>query len=199
MLRVRVRSDDREVLCWALVDSGSNTTFIKRSVADELKLKGPDHVFAVNTLGGTTSHDEMCVDFMLLSEDRTKSVQVEGAFTIPSLQIRARYDGTTHTKWKHLSDLHFPAVDDEIHILIGTDCTEMFWAENERRAGRKEPYARETLLGWILLGPTEERRTFSANAATIEPLQATYERMLMADFEDIKCKDPVMSIDDKRA
>ena len=57
VLRVCVRSDDREVLCWALVDSGSNTTFIKRSVADELKLKGPDHVFAVNTLGGTTSHD----------------------------------------------------------------------------------------------------------------------------------------------
>ena len=90
VLRVCVRSDDREVICWALVDSGSNTTFIKRSVADELKLKGPDHVFAVNALGGTTSHDEMCVDFMLLSEDRTKSVQVEGAFTIPSLQIQAR-------------------------------------------------------------------------------------------------------------
>ena len=90
-------------------------------------------------------------------------------------------------------------MDDEIHILIGTDCTEMFWAENERRAGRKEPYARETLLGWILLGPTEERRAFSANATTIEPLQATYERMLMADFEDIKCKDPLLSVDDKRA
>ena len=199
VLRVRVRSDGKEVLCWALVDSGSNTTFIRRSVADELGLKGPDHIFSVNTLGGTASHDEMCVDFSLVSEDGLKTVQVEGAFTIPSLQIRARYDGTTHTKWKHLADLDFPMVDEEIDVLIGTDCTDMFWTENERRAGRKEPYARETLLGWILLGPTEERRALSANAASVEPMQAAYDRMLMADFEDVKCKEPVMSVDDKRA
>ena len=199
VLCVHVRSHDKEVKCWALVDSGSNTTFIRRSVADGLGLKGPEHIFSVNTLGGTASHDEMCVDFLLTSEDGSKSVHVEGAFTIPSLQIRARYDGTTHTKWEHLADLEFPAVDEEIDILIGTDCTDMFWTENERRAGRKEPYARETLLGWILLGPTDERRALSANAASAEPMQAVYDRMLMADFEDVKCKEPVMSVDDKLA
>ena len=199
VLRVRVQSDGKEVTCWALVDSGSNTTFITRTVADKLRLKGPEHIFSVNTLGGATSHDEMCVDFLLLSADGSTSVHVEGAFTIPSLRIRAQYDGTTHKNWKHLADLDFPYVNEEIDILIGTDCTEMFWTENERRAGRKEPFARETLLGWILLGPTEEHRTFSANAATIEPIQAVYDRMLMADFEDVKCKDPAMSIDDKRA
>ena len=141
----------------------------------------------------------MCVDFLLVSEDGSRSMQVEGAFTIPSLQIRARYDGTTHTKWEHLADLDFPMVNEEIDIVIGTDCTEMFWTENERRAGRKEPYARETLLGWILLGPTEDRWTFSANAASIEPIQAAFDKMLMADFDDVKCKEPVMSVDDKRA
>ena len=137
VLRVRVQSDGKELTCWALVDSGSNTTFITRSVADKLELKGPEHIFSVNTLGGATSHDEMCVDFLLLSEDGSKSVQVEGAFTIPSLQIRARYDGTTHTNWEHLADLDFPKVNEEIDILIGTDCTEMFWTENERRCWSK--------------------------------------------------------------
>ena len=32
-----------------------------------------------------------------------------------------------------------------------------------------------------------------------EPLEAVYDKMLMADFEDVKWKDPVMSVDDKRA
>ena len=199
VLRVRAQSDGKEVVCWALVDSGSNTTFIKRNVADKLGLRGPEHIYSVNTIGGPSTHDEMCVDFDLASEDGSKAIQVVGAFTIPSLNIRAKYDGTAHSKWEHLADLDFPKVNEEIDIVIGTDCTEMFWAENERRAGRKDPYARETLLGWILLGPTDERWTFSANAATIEPLQAAYDRMLMADFEDVKCKDPVMSVDDKRA
>ena len=102
---MRAQNDGKEVFCWALVDSGSNTTFIKRSVADKLGLKGPEHIYSVNTLGGPSSHDEMCVDFDLASEDGSKNEQVVGAFTIPSLQIRAKYDGTTHTKWEHLSDL----------------------------------------------------------------------------------------------
>ena len=67
-------------MCWALVDSGSNTTFIKRSAADKLGMKGPDHIFSVNTVGGTKSHDEMCVDFKLASEDGSQSVHVQGAF-----------------------------------------------------------------------------------------------------------------------
>ena len=199
VLRVRVQSNGKEALCWALVDSGSNTTFIKRSVADELNLTGPDHIFSVNTLGGTTSHDEKCVDFVLVSEDGTESVHVEGAFTIPSLQIQARHDGTTHTAFKHLADLHFPAVNTEIDIVIGTDCTQMFWTHDERHGGVKEPIARKTKLGWILLGPTEQRRSISVNAACVEPLQAAYDKMLMADFEDIKLTQPAMSVDDRRA
>ena len=199
VLRVRVRNEGEEVLCWALVDSGSNTTFIKRSIADKLGIKGPDHVFSVNTLGGVVSHDEMCVDFMLASEDGIETVHVEGAFTLPSLGIRAKYDGTTHANWAHLAGLDFPAVDADIDVVIGTDCTEMFWSDEERRGGRKEPMARKTLLGWVLLGPTEQKRTFTANAASVDPIQLAYDKMLMADFEDVKCNEPFMSVDDKRA
>ena len=199
VLRVRVQNEGREIFCWALVDSGSNTTFIKRSIADKLGINGPDHVFSVNTLGGAVSHDEMCVDFILASEDGTETVHVEGAFTLPSLGIKAKYDGTTHANWKHLADLNFPAVEADVEIIIGTDCTEMFWSDEERRGGRKEPMARKTILGWILLGPTEHTRTISANAAAIEPIDIAYDKMLMADFEDVKHHEPVMSVDDKRA
>ena len=199
VLRVHVENEDKEVSCWALVDSGSNTTFIKRSVADKLGIQGPEHIYSVNTLFGTTHHDEMCVDFVLSSDDKTKSVHVQGAFTVPSLNVRARYDGTAHTNFKHLNDLIFPAVDTDVEIIIGTDCTEMFWTMSERRGGLREPIARETQLGWILLGPTEQRRDVCANATSVEPIEAVYDKMLMADFEDVKIKEPVMSVDDKRA
>ena len=65
-----------EKLCVGRFDSGSNTIFIKRDVADELGIKGPEHIFSVNTLGGSASHDEMCVDFLLATEDGSKSVDV---------------------------------------------------------------------------------------------------------------------------
>ena len=75
----------------------------------------------------------------------------------------------------------------------------MFWSLSERHGGLKEPIARETRLGWILFGSTEKRRDISANTASVEFLETVYDKMLMAGFEDVKVKEPVMSVYDKRA
>ena len=154
IFRVCVRHEESEVLCWALLDTGSNTTFIKRSLADAIDLDGPDHNYSLTTVAGTSNYDEMIVNFQLVSEDGENSVNVEQALTIPSIQVRAKYDGTAHKKFEHLADLDFPAVDTEVGVVIGTDCPEMFWCFGERHGGRKEPMARKTKLGWILLGTT---------------------------------------------
>ena len=154
IFRVCVQHEESEMLCWALLDTGSNTTFIKRSVADALDLTGPDHNFSLTTVAGTSIYDEMIVNFKLVSEDGENSVDVHGALTIPSVQVRAKYDGKSHKKYKHLEDLDFPAVDTEVDIVIGADCPEMFWCFDERHGGPKEAIARKTRLGWILLGPT---------------------------------------------
>ena len=154
VIRVGVQAEEGEVLCWVLLDTGSNTTFIKRSVADDLGLTGPDEGFSLTTLAGASHYDEMRVDVMLVSEDGVNSVDLRGALTMPSIQVRAQHDGTSHKKYKHLADLDFPEVDTEVDIIIGTDCPEMFWSLDERRGGRNEAIARKTILGWILLGPT---------------------------------------------
>ena len=154
IFRVCVQHEESEMLCWALLDTGSNTTFITRSVADVLDLDGSDHNYSLTTVAGTSNYDEMIVNFKLVSEDGKNSVNVEQALTIPSIQVRAKYDGTAHKKFEHLADLDFPAVDTEVDVVIGTDCPEMFWCFGERHGERKEPMARKTKLGWILLGTT---------------------------------------------
>ena len=75
----------------------------------------------------------------------------------------------------------------------------MFWTHGERHGDLKEPIARKTKLGWILLGPTTQGRTVCANATSVEPIEVVYDKMLMADFEDAKVEGPAMSVDDKRA
>ena len=149
-----MQAEEGEVLCWALLDTGSNTRFIKRSVADDLGLTGPDEGFSLMTLAGASHYDEMRVDVVLVSEDGKNSVDLKGALTIPSINVRAQHDGKSHKKYEHLADLDFPAVNTEVDIVIGTDCPEMFWSYGERHGGLKEAIARKTKLGWILLGPT---------------------------------------------
>ena len=75
----------------------------------------------------------------------------------------------------------------------------MFWSLDERRAGRKEPIARRTLLGWIVLGPSSQVHDASVNLAQVDPLQLQLNKMWNADFLDVKPMDPVMSVDDKTA
>jgi hypothetical protein len=126
-------------------------------------------------------------------------VFVDGALTLPSIKIRAKYDGTSHKKFSHIADLILPAVDAPVDIIIGTDCPEMFWTLDQRIGDRSAPVARKTQLGWILLGPIAAELNNQCNLTTVEPIQAAFERMLMADFEDVKTCEPVMSVDDKRA
>ena len=73
----------------------------------------------------------------------------------------------------------------------------MFWSLQERHGARKEPIARRTHLGWVLLGPTDGE--VAANTSSVEPIQLALDKMLMTDFEDVCIKEPVMSVDDRRA
>ena len=43
--------------------------------------------------------------------------------------------------WPHLRDLNLPEITEEVQLLIGVDAPEAFWAVEERRGNRGEPYA----------------------------------------------------------
>ena len=56
--------------------------------------------------------------------------------------------------WPHLQDLQLPTHDkDDVSILVGCNVPEAHWVLEQRRGGRKQPYAVKTPLGWMLLGP----------------------------------------------
>ena len=140
----------------------------------------------------------MC-KFQVSSDDRQEYINVE-ALTVPEIPIQASSNTSFNTDWPHLRDLQVPTVSSApIEIVIGTDCPEMFWSLEERRAGRKEPIARKTLLGWIVLGPSSQVQESSVNISQVDPLQEQLTKMWNVDFQDVKSTDPVLSVDDKTA
>ena len=141
----------------------------------------------------------MLCKFQVSSDDRKECITVE-ALTVPDIPIQASSKPSFKEDWPHLRDIDIQSVANEpIEIVIGTDCPEMFWSLDERRAGRKEPIARRTLLGWIVLGPSTQVHEASVNLAQVDPLQLQLNKMWNADFLDVKSMDPVMSVDDKIA
>ena len=200
VLPVRIQVDNKEVRTFALVDSGSNTTLVKRDLIDKLGIQGSHSPFSVNTLNGTQSHQhELLCKFQVSSDDRKECITVE-ALTVPDIPIQASSKSSFKEDWPHLRDINIQSVANKpIEIVIGTDCPEMFWSLDERRAGHKEPIARRTLLGWIVLGPSSQVHDASVNLAQVDPLQLQLNKMWNADFLDVKSMDPVMSVDDKIA
>ena len=142
VLPVRIQVNGQELRTHALIDSGSNTTLVKRELVNKLGIKGCHSPFSVNTLNGTQTHQqELMCKFQVSSDDRQECITVE-ALTVPDIPIQASSKSSFKKDWPHLRDVHIPSVANEpIEIVIGTDCPEMFWSLEERRAGRKEPIA----------------------------------------------------------
>ena len=123
VLPVRIQVDGKEVRTFALVDSGSNTTLVKRDLIDKLGIQGSHSPFSVNTLNGTQSHQhELLCKFQVSSDDRQECIAVE-ALTVPEIPIQASSKSSFKEDWPHLRDVNIPSVANEpIEIVIGTDC-----------------------------------------------------------------------------
>ena len=93
---------------------------------------------------------------------------------------------------------------ERVGIIIGSNVPEAHWVLDQRRGGRKEPYAVKTLLGWTLLGPvgSELQREFQVNFIQNQEnvLQKQVERMIQMDLsenDDYLAKG--MSLEDQQA
>ena len=169
-LPVYVRFNGKEKLVVALVDSGSDTTLVAKTIVDELGITGDQAApVAVHTMNGPAlQQGELLCKLELLSDDKRSSVVVDEALTVPAIPVRAVVDGKAFNEWPHLRDLELPYIPRaKIGIIIGTDCPEMHRSLEERHAGRKDPIARKTPLGWIVLGPSEKADSVQSLATTV--------------------------------
>ena len=203
-LPVRVRLNNKEKLVVALIDSGSNTTLVRRALVDELGITGDKAApVAVHTMNGPAlQNDQIVCKLELLSDDRSSSVLIDEAMTVPAIPVRAVVDGKAFNEWPHLRDLELPYIPRiKIDIIIGTDCPEMHRSLEERHAGRKDPIARRTPLGWIVLGPSEKTNSVNSFATSVglDPLTEQLRQISLLDFQDTNVSEPAMSVDDRRA
>ena len=78
--------------------------------------------------------------------------------------------------WPHLNGITFPeTLPGKVMILIGADVPEAHWTLEERRGRTKEPVATRTVLGWTLVGPTEDNQSGKASVHFVNDKQTVKE------------------------
>ena len=153
---VVLHGEDKDVETYALVDSGANVTLIRQDIFDELGIKGEKCVLGMVTVDSFSRQVvRQKANINASSVDGQGHVELN-VYTTYLLTISLNSCGRDLRQWDHLKDIQLPEIkSDDVGLLIGTDTPEMFWSLAERRGGRKEPVARKTLLGWIVLGPVD--------------------------------------------
>ena len=141
-------------------DPGSQTSFVRQSVIDELGLDGKNVKIAVSGFGGGASKSSLRkrIVFTVAPVDKSGQPQCIGALTTPVICQPAEAVEIHPRRWSHLQNIvfpeEFPREEQEIDVLIGLDFYYSFVTRDIVKGGSSEPVAVRTTLGWVFCGPT---------------------------------------------
>ena len=206
VIPVRVRGKSAEVITYAFLDCGSDTTLISSDLVESLKLETTKVSMSLATVNGTNLIDSSLSSFDVLPFDGSETIRIERAFSVPRLPVRVPEISlcSRAQHWPHLRDLPLVEVaNKEVSLLIGCDVPEAHWALEQRTGKRKQPYALRTLLGWVVRGPLEENGLGEAKVNCTQLLEndinEQLERLYHAEFSDVENLERAYSMDDLRA
>ena len=165
-----MNNDGHSVTTHALLDTGSEETFLSKTISDRLGLEVKNcSTLAVCTLSGESSVKVGQANVQVKAVDRheDRTLTIENVKVIDNLTItttRAR----DLSQWPHLKDLKIPDVEDnQVTMLIGANVPEAQVHEECRRGRLGEPYAVRTVLGWAVLGPVNVANGSSSQVANV--------------------------------
>ena len=137
----------------AVLDSGSNATFITRDFADRLGLKRKKTMLSLATLHGNRSSLSDVVDFDVSSIDGRETLAFSNVFVTDAIPLNSPPISSL-AKFRYLRGLCVPIHDSQsVDILIGQDNGEALIPLEVRRGAHSQPFAVRTLFGWSVNGP----------------------------------------------
>ena len=154
-IKIKDRNGEHiEVL--AMIDSGSNTSFISKNVAKKLKINGCKTHLTMNLAGGKKrSEDSELVNIILVSPEDESIEKHVSVYTIKTPCNPAKTVSIKDVnKYKHLRTIanKLYLSGGTIDLLIGADIAEAFIDVHAIHGDAGEPVAKRNCFGWYLLG-----------------------------------------------
>lgn len=140
----------------ALVDPGSETSLIAKSLAQRLRLPRTPASVAIFGVGGIqTGFSRGRVAITVTARNGQFSLAV-ASLVLPALSVYSGVVQSGSRSWPHVGDLELADPDffarDPVELLLGAPAYASIVQPDLRRGGPLEPIAQRTRLGWILLG-----------------------------------------------
>ena len=177
---VLISHGDRKIKINALLDPGSNTSFISKTVADELQLSTSNH--EIRYLNTITSNDQsISVSRVCLTIESVdgKVQRKENVLALAEILLKSEPLDWQKLKlnWTHLAKVPFPKLSDRNRheMLIGADLAYYHRCYKEIKGRGTAPIAKLTPLGWTALGPAALKGSSCTEAMDVH----------LCEFEDL--------------
>lgn len=150
----------KEILCYCILDSQSNTCFISDDLQEELGIEGCPTNLTLSTIYKSNAMvpSTKVSGLEILSYDKRECIALPPVYTrdcIPASKSQIPIPETAE-QWKHLSAIKDKIVpfqsNAKIGILIGNNVPGAIRPREIIAGKEEEPYAQRTLLGWGLVG-----------------------------------------------
>ena len=137
-----------DLKAYALLDSGSTTSFCSQRMVDKLALEGVSANLNLSTLNNDSKNLSQLVSVSLSSVggEHSRDIACYAVNNIPA--------STPHidvSQYPYLQDLTFP-YDVQVDLLIGQDNVGLMVPFDVRHGHGNKPFASRTLYGWCLNG-----------------------------------------------
>ena len=150
--------EGRSVSTYALLDTGSEETFLSKSISEKLGIQIDNYdTLAVCTLSGESAVrvGQVNVGVRAAGNREGRTVTIKNVKVVDNLNITAT-KAKDLSRWPHLKDIVIPDVDEtQVTMLIGANVPEDQVHEECRKGKAEEPYAVGTMLGWAVLGEVD--------------------------------------------
>jgi len=165
-----VEEGGRKVRVTALLDEGSDTSYIRQDVAKMLNLTGPAGHLNIATLNDQMQMESRRVEVTIRNMENSLQRDVK-LWTIGELCGKLNVTDWHDEKhrYNHLEDIPFPRMpkDKTVDVLLGSDYPDLSICLDERMGSIDEPIARKTPLGWTCVGRISNLST-NFGTSTIE-------------------------------
>jgi len=154
---------------FALLDNGSQGTFVRADVLNQLNVTGIKTSLSLKTIHGEQREDCFVVEGLQvksLQSGRSESVPLPRTFTKSMLPVESEDVPTAdklNSKWSYLdSILHLlptSTTDIKVGLLIGANCPKSLEPLEVIASQDNGPFAYRSRLGWCVSGPMEDTST----------------------------------------
>ncbi|XP_076301720.1 uncharacterized protein LOC143219728 [Lasioglossum baleicum] len=164
----------------ALIDQGSETSFITEAMAHLLRAKRTRVTTTISAVGGihagTVRH---AVQLQVAHRSSATPAISTIALVLPGLSTYAPKRIRDSQALAHLANLEWadpdPSSRAEIHLLLGADVYHSLILHGVRKGPHGLPVAQETVFGWVISGPIacQAPEAATSSAARSQPLDCS--------------------------